>query len=999
MRNCLILLLASTAIVPIAAQPAMAQDAVERSHTYRFDQPSQDLEAALISFSRVTDMQVASSAADLNRLRGAALSGSMTAPAALAELTRGLPVDARISGRTVTVTRRDAAVAATSQTLAPAPGPVSQLAPRDPYPTETVTMLDEIVVTGFRSSLGQALSMKREATGSQEVILAEDIGAFPDQNLAEALQRVPGVAITRDSGEGRQISLRGLGPDFTRTQLNGMEVLSNTASGMDSRSGASRTRSFDYSVFASELFNQVVVEKSYAAEQDEGGIGGTVSLRTARPFDYEGRTFVASAKLQSNQYTDTPGPRLVALASDRWGDFGALVSVAYSTAETVEWGYRNWNWSKVNFGADNVGPGVSEEDRERLVNATGGDRAWNSRAQTYGTWFNERERIGLTGTLQYQPSAATDVTLDVLYGQLTNDRNEVVIGNAGTNGLSANDVRGTQVLESVRLDQYNSITDAVVSGVDVRTESKPTVDQTDFWQVALNGRTALTDNLEVTGLLGWSRSTFNSNWQRVYLESVGHTVSFSGLDTDTPVNTYDFDPTDPDEWDLQSLQWRRDHIENEFYTGEAGLRWTLGPASTISAGASFKQFTNGGFRYHANANYENTGALADIPMMLTDQATAIPYLVADTAAVFEALGQDGALDESNLSVGTDYSVEEQTVSAFGQYDLDTYVGPFGVRANIGVRYYDTELVSIGSLVTDDGLTPVEITNRYDGFLPALNVALDVSPDLVVRFSANRNISRPGLGDLSAAATVRVAGFGGTISAGNPNLTPYTADSVEASIEYYDGSRGYLGLGVFYKHMKSFVTTETETMPYSETGYPLDLLEDGQDGSIVFNLTRPVNGPGASIHGVELSARRDFDFLPAPFDGFGALANVTYADGQTDVFFNGEPYELSLTDLSKWSYNATLYYETERFGGRVSVASRSRYRKGNGGNDNIGEYFAPSTVLDATAYYSITPTIQIRVDALNLTDEPVTQYADTDARRMMTHTVSGRTLSIGASFRF
>src|SRR5690606_26539318 len=170
---------------------------------------------------------------------------------------------------------------------------------------------------------------------------------------------------------------------------------------------------------------------------------------------------------------------------------------------------------------------------------------------------------------------------------------------------------------------------------------------------------------------------------------------------------------------------------------------------------------------------------------------------------------------------------------------------------------------------------------------------------------------------------------------------------------------YLGLSVFHKEMKSFVTTETSTVPYSETGYPLDLLEEGQDGSVVFNFTRPVNGPGAGIRGVELSARRDFDFLPAPLDGFGVLANVTYADGETDVFYNGVAHRLSMVDLSKWSYNATLYYDSERVGGRVSMASRSRYRKGNGGNDNIGEYFAPSTVVDATAYYNVTPSVQDR----------------------------------------
>lgn len=997
MRNQLLTLLASTAIVAVSVQPAIAQSAAQTGRTYRFDQPSQDLSRALIAFSRITQLQVASSSADLRGLRSAPLRGEMTVQAALMQMTRALPVNARIAGQTLVVSRRAPAAA-----VAAAPVPVEQAGvsanSASTPELDPNSEAEDIVVTGYRESLDQAILLKKNATGSQDVILAQDIGNFPDQNLAESLQRVPGVAISRDSGEGRQISLRGLGPEFTRTQLNGMEVLSNTASGLDSRSGA-RSRSFDYSVFASELFNKLVVEKSYSAEQDEGGIGGTVALRTAKPFDYPGRAIVANAKLQANQYTDTLTPRVVGLVSDHWGDFGALASVAYSSADTIEWGYRNWNWSRINFGEKNVGPGVSLATRDLLVNAKGDDRVWNSRAQTYGSWFNHRERLGLTGTLQYHPGDVAELTLDVLYGRLTNDRQEHVLGNAGTNGLSSNDVRGTQVIQDVMIDRSNSITAATVSGVDVRSESKPTKDSTDFWQVALNGRTELSSNLELSGIAGWSKSAFNSNWQRVYLESVGHTVSFTGVTGKDPVNGYDFDPADPAAWDLQAIQWREDHVESEFYNAQVGLKWAVNNASTFKAGVEFKDFRNSAYRYDASANYENRNVLDIVPGGRTPYSTKIPYFVGNVPAAFAALGQDATLDESNLSAGTDFSVQERTLAAFGQYDLNTDVGGIGLRANLGVRYYKSKLTSRGSSATTAGLVPVKITNRYDGFLPALNIALDVRRDLVLRVSANRNISRPALGDLSAAATVRVAGYGGTISAGNPNLAPYTADSVEGSVEYYDGKRGFLGIGLFYKNMKSFVTTETSLVPYGQTGYPLSLLEQGQDGSIVFNFTRPVNGPGASIRGVEVSAKRDFDFLPAPLDGLGVLANVTYADGATDVFYSDVPFNLALVNLSKWSYNATLYYDTERAGARVSMASRSRYRNGNGGNGNIGEYFAPTTFVDATAYYNVTPRFQLRVEALNLTDESILQYADTDARRMMTSTVSGRTLTFGGSFRF
>jgi len=256
MRNCFIVLLASAAAVPVTAVSAAAQERAPSERVYHFDLPAQNLASALLGFSRVTQLQVASSAEDLRDLRGSAVNGDMTAIAALARMTQALPVEARISGRTVTVLRRLGLTPVAEETARTSSPTMASAADNPAAP------VSDSVVTGYRESLDVAIAEKKRATGSEEVILAEDIGAFPDQNLAEALQRVPGVAISRDSGEGRQISLRGLGPEFTRTELNGMEVLTNTASGLDSRSGVSRSRSFDYSVFASELFNKVVVEKS-----------------------------------------------------------------------------------------------------------------------------------------------------------------------------------------------------------------------------------------------------------------------------------------------------------------------------------------------------------------------------------------------------------------------------------------------------------------------------------------------------------------------------------------------------------------------------------------------------------------------------------------------------------------------------------------------------------------------------------------------------------------
>ncbi|MEI8654930.1 TonB-dependent receptor plug domain-containing protein [Pseudoalteromonas sp. Hal273] len=209
------------------------------------------------------------------------------------------------------------------------------------------TEVEEIDVQGYRNSLLKAKDLKRNAVGAQDSIVAEDIADFPDLNLADSLQRVPGIAITREGGEGRQISLRGLGPNFTQVQLNGMEALGTSSSAMDSRGSVSRSRAFDFNIFASELFQRVDVKKSFSAEMDEGGIGGTVGLHTAKPFDFDGFNTALSGQLGDNSQTDDVSPRVAALISNTWDDkFGALFSIAYSKRDVNEQGYNTYRWRK-----------------------------------------------------------------------------------------------------------------------------------------------------------------------------------------------------------------------------------------------------------------------------------------------------------------------------------------------------------------------------------------------------------------------------------------------------------------------------------------------------------------------------------------------------------------------------------------------------------------------------------------------------------------------------
>ena len=211
-------------------------------------------------------------------------------------------------------------------------------------PAPDTATVEEVVVTGFRASLTSAINTKRVSNNIVDVIKADDMASFPDANLAESIQRIPGVSITRDGGEGRNITVRGLGLDFTRVRINGIEALATTG-GTDSSGGANRSRGFDFSTFASELFNSVTVSKSQSAEMDEGSLAATVDLQTGRPFDKKGFRAAASAQAAYYDNNKSKAPRFAGLISDTWGNFGALFSLAYNERKQQEEGYSDTSQS------------------------------------------------------------------------------------------------------------------------------------------------------------------------------------------------------------------------------------------------------------------------------------------------------------------------------------------------------------------------------------------------------------------------------------------------------------------------------------------------------------------------------------------------------------------------------------------------------------------------------------------------------------------------------
>ncbi|HVV28704.1 MAG TPA: TonB-dependent receptor [Rhizomicrobium sp.] len=458
-------LVGGVAVLSISAAAA-AQDS-------QIDLREQPLSDALRSVARSTGESILFTPESVDGLRAPAISGRMNAQQAVSMLTQGTDLEIVSDGTSGLIVRRPFMRHAVAQAPAAAGG--------GGQPVESV------VVSGFRSSLEQSLDMKRSALDSSDSILAEDIAKFPDLNVSESLQRIPGITLARDQGEGRQISVRGLNSTFTRVRINGMEALATTGS-EDVSGGANRGRSFDFNVFASELFSQLTVHKTASAEVEEGSLGATVDLHTAHPFDKPGFNLVTSAQAGYNDLSGGFNPRVAGLISDTFlgGRLGFLFSGAYQIQNGDEVGASTVRWQNDNTAQNaahsspyiagcvtNVPAATSQcATGQRLgyvaynppaalagtnpaqtfttASATAPNRqtvgavpnganynaaalpnnydvvneAFRPRFPRYDDITNHEKRLGLTGSAQWQPDDATLFTLDALFADFAVVRNE-----------------------------------------------------------------------------------------------------------------------------------------------------------------------------------------------------------------------------------------------------------------------------------------------------------------------------------------------------------------------------------------------------------------------------------------------------------------------------------------------------------------------------------------------------------------------------------------------
>jgi len=885
---------------------------------------------------------------------------------------------------------------------------------------------DAIVVTGFRQSLSDALDAKRDSDIRIDVIVAEDMAKFPDLNLAESLQRLPGVQINREAGEGRRISLRGLGPDFARVQLNGMEVLGNVDSAQDSRGQRSRDRAFDFNIFASELFSRVEVEKTYQAAQKEGGMAGTVGLFTGKPFDYDdGFNGAISLNVGTNEYTEDAQPRIAALISQNWNDsFGFAVSVAYSRRETTEQGHNTYNYSRPSAAqmqdlVTNRGVDISDLSAAQQAKFVSGD-LYFADGNRISSWNADQERLGITAAVQWAPSDDVELTLDVLHGQFNTDRSELHLATRPLNSRGSVIFDGPaasiwptsfqtgSIINDLAWDSSNYAVLMDVTDVGFGSENRRSRNENRFWQTVLTGEWNVSDTLVFDGHVGWERSTYDTPYDdKLYMRARGNMIADYGADGRSANFSYpDWDPTDPANYALDSFYYRAFNNESELYEGETNLRWQASDVWTIRMGAAYHSFRQEGVDLFYDDNVNGTrGKLrgksaAGVTDVFTGQFGS--WLIGNYADTFaryneyhrleaNADGTGGALQD----IENVYETTEDTFSGFIQADWDTELAGMRLRGNVGLRGYSTDTRSVGWIQGDSYayLGTADVEGHYEGVLPALNAVLEVTPDTLVRFAATQNLNRPGLGSMAAEGSAFQNSDSGEITAsrGNPNLKPYTDSTFDIAVEYYFGDVGLLSASVFHKIITNFIGSQTlEDVPFSETGVPFATIPGATANTIVSEFSQPVNIEGnRSLTGVELAAQAQLSFLPAPFNNLGVIGNFTYIDADEE-----------LTGFSDYGANATIYYETASWGVRGSVSHRSRWYTGKSADPMSASTrgFEGSTYFDASAFVNVTERLQFNLNAINLTNETDTQFWGQN-RYLYNQNQSGTTYLAGINYKF
>ncbi len=938
-----------------------------------------------------------------------------------------LPAVAQAQAVPETNAQKDARAAGNDQqTEAP---PASPAVTPQPSVTDAPEADDgaDIVVTGFRESLSSAINLKRNETATVDVIKAEDIAEFPDLNLAESLQRIPGVAISRVNGEGRNISVRGLGPEYTRVRINGMEAIGTTG-GTDNSGGVNRGRGFDFNIFSSDLFNSLAVRKTATADVEEGSLGATVDLQSARPFDYKKPTAVISAQASYNDLREKVTPRFSGLVTTSTPDgrFGVLLSVAYEERRLKEEGANITRWTYGGFnGGFNAASTIAGKTIGQ-INANNPDTGlFHPRIPGLVSYDIYQQRLGAAGSIQFQPTDATLLTLDGLYSRLDGTRKEaqfqaISFSRGGTG-------KPQTIIRNGVVDENNNIISGTFDNVDLRTQSRYDELETDFYQVTGTLDQKFGENLKLGVVAGYANSAFSNPVQTtVTLDAANTNGFFYDFTTRFPTIRPGVDVTNPATFAFTNgtseVRIRPQTVDNAFTTAKAFLEWTAHPIVKLKAGVDWRKFEYSSTERRrlsgetvvqtltpaqlaaAVTSFSGFGKGLDVP-----NGTPTGFVVPDLAA-FEALYglytdpryATGGIENATAR-GSFITVEEKDLGAWGMAEFNFRDAGVPVRGDLGLRYVKTDQFSTGYASQGTAINLVTADRSYNRWLPSGNIVADITDDLLVRLAAAKTLARAGISSITPGGNLNVSGGNRSFSSGNPDLRPTESDNLDVSLEWYPTRGALYAVSIFRKDIGTFVQTLSTTVPYSALGLP-DSLLTGTTASPTdqFIVSQPVNSSGGRLRGFEVNMQQPLSFLPGILSNFGVLANYTFVESNIRYLTaaNGSSSVTApLLGLSKHAANGTLYFETPKFQIRGSIAYRSRYLTAVPGTEGNAYNGTNSTTnVDAQVSYNVTDALKLSLEMINLTDAKNDQFVDeTNRLNVLTH--SGRQFFLGARYSF
>lgn len=848
--------------------------------------------------------------------------------------------------------------------------------------------IERIQVTGIRGSLKENINAKRFSDSVVDVITAEDIGKFPDKNVAETLSRITGVAVSREFGEGEKITIRGAGPKYNRTLLNGQTVGTADWFILDEAN-----RSFNYTMLPSVIVKGLEVHKSPTASLDEGSLGGTVILNTRRPLEMDANTVSLSLEAQYSDQSEETDPQIAGMYSWKTEDetFGFMISAVQQDRTLERQGFEVLAWDE------------SDDDDYSIPRNIGAPR-----------FLQDRERSTYFATLQYAPSDKLLLTFNALSSEMDVDNQNANLLNFPTGDRATAIANATNVKNGAIL--ATSDNDGRAAYNFINRVSKTETEQ--FHLDVDYEADAFTVNFEIGTTKAEGGTLRETSWEYNAM-TAGYDYDLTG----TPSVDFGVDPSDGSNftagWIWGGAKPATD--EEDFAQLDFELPVEFGVFSAVKTGVKYRSAkrTQGrhAYSWHAtqatdpNSDWNGTmqSIFANCPTLADCDLNALGSVNVDVAAngnitnqlahnrsVMESMAfGPGAAYAIHDNLGEIWEVEEDILSLYVQGDFSGE----GFRGNVGVRYVSTEQTSSGYEFSQDSsglktlngewLNPsrlewVSQDNDYAEFLPSFNIAFDLAEDQILRIGAARVMARQNWQDISgnesfgSLSTVQT----NTGTRGNPQLRPTIANQFDMSYEWYYDEASMFSAAYFVKDIN---TLRTSTVDVQDRFYE-------QEGVFVpVEFTQPGNGFGGLIDGLEFSVQHDFG-------GYGFTANYTYTNTDTDE--ERDPAKVGsglIEGTSQNMLNLSAYYENDTFGARVMYNYRSEWYKGqhfNGDelyNDEFGQW-------DASANWNFNEYTTFTLEAVNITDEEIVEY-NIDKARVMSIYSNGRRFVAGVRLNF